>query len=82
MRSATSMAATTTEIVVQMVEAGLGVPVVPLIPDGSATRGRRVGVRSLRQQIRPIHSGVLVRRGDESGPEARAFIASLRTATQ
>ena len=73
-----AMEATTTEIIVRMVEAGLGVSVVPLMPDGSVTRGRRVGVRSLGQQIRPIHSGVLVRRGDEPGPEARAFIASLR----
>jgi DNA-binding transcriptional LysR family regulator len=75
------MEATTTEIIVRMVEAGLGVSVVPLMPDGSVTRGRRVGVRGFGRQIQPIHSGILVRRGDEPGPEARAFIASLRAAT-
>jgi DNA-binding transcriptional LysR family regulator len=73
------MEATTTEIVVRMVEAGLGVSVVPLMPNGAVTRGRRVGVRKLGEQIRPIHSGVLVRRGDEPRPEVRAFIDSLRT---
>jgi DNA-binding transcriptional LysR family regulator len=76
------MEATTTVIIVRMVEAGLGVSVVPLMPDGSVTRGHRVGVRKLGGQIRPIHSGVLVRRGDEPSPEARAFIESLRGATQ
>ena len=72
------METTTTEIVVRMVEAGLGLSIVPLMPDGSVTRGRRVGVRSLAGQIPPIHSGVLVRRGEEPSAEARAFIASLR----
>jgi DNA-binding transcriptional LysR family regulator len=71
------METTTTEIIVRMVEAGLGVSLVPLMPDGSVTRGHRVGVRSLAGQIRPIHSGVLVRRGEESSSEVRAFVASL-----
>jgi DNA-binding transcriptional LysR family regulator len=71
---------TTTEIIVRMVEAGLGVSVVPLMPDGSVTRGRRVGIRPLAGQIRPIHSGVLVRRGEEPAAEVRAFIASLKSA--
>lgn len=71
------METTTTEIVVRMVEAGLGLSIVPLMPDGSVTRGRRVGVRALDGQIRPIHSGVLVRRGDELSAEAQAFVAAL-----
>jgi DNA-binding transcriptional LysR family regulator len=73
------MEITTTEIIVRMVEAGLGVSVVPLMPDGSVTRGRRVGIRPLAGQIRPIHSGVLFRRGEEPAAEVRAFIASLKT---
>ena len=73
-----AMEMTTTEIAVRMVEAGLGISLVPLMPDGSVTRGRKVGVRSLGAQIPPIHSGVLLRRGDEPGPEVRAFIASLK----
>ncbi len=73
-----AMEMTTTEIAVRMVEAGLGISLVPLMPDGSVTRGRKVGVRSLGAQIPPIHSGVLRRRGDESSPEVLAFIASLK----
>jgi DNA-binding transcriptional LysR family regulator len=73
-----AMEMTTTEIAVRMVEAGLGVSVVPLMPDGSVTRGRKIGVKSLGGQIPPIHSGVLLRKGDEPSPEVRAFIASLR----
>jgi len=72
------METTTTEIIVRMVEGGLGVSLVPLMPDGSVSRGRRVGVRSLAGQVRPIHSGVLTRRGDELKPEAKAFVESLR----
>ena len=47
-----------------MVEAGLGVSLVPLMPDGSVTRGRRVGVRPMGDRIRAIRSGVLYRRGE------------------
>ena len=57
-----------------MVEAGLGISIVPLLPSGAVTRGRRVGARPLDAPIRAIHSGVLVRRGEKlSGPSARLF---------
>jgi DNA-binding transcriptional LysR family regulator len=71
------METTTTEIIVRMVEAGLGVSIVPLMASGAVTRGRRVGVRSLGTQIRPIHSGVLLRRGQPLSPPARAFVDFL-----
>jgi len=57
--------ATNTDLIVRMVEAGLGVGVVPLHPSGAVTRGRRVIVQSLGRQVRPIDSGVLLRRGDQ-----------------
>lgn len=72
------MEATTTGIVVKMVEAGLGVSVVPLMPSGAVTRGVKVGVRSLAGQIRPIHSGVLLRRGEKPTPAAEAFVRFLK----
>ncbi len=72
------MEATTTGIVVKMVEAGLGVSLVPLMPNGAVTRGVRVGVRSLAGQIAPINSGILLRRGEKPGPAAEAFIRFLR----
>ena len=71
------METTNTEIIVRMVEAGLGVSVVPLMPTGVVTRGHRVGVRSLAELIRPIHSGVLIRRGECLAPATRAFIEFL-----
>jgi DNA-binding transcriptional LysR family regulator len=72
------METTTTEVIVRMVEAGLGVSVVPLMPGGAVTRGHKVGVRSLAGQIRPIHSGVLTRRGEPLSAAARAFVDFLR----
>jgi DNA-binding transcriptional LysR family regulator len=71
------METTNTEIIVRMVEAGLGVSIVPLMPGGAVTRGRRIGVRPLGDQIRPIHSGVLTRRGQTLSPAGRAFIEFL-----
>jgi DNA-binding transcriptional LysR family regulator len=71
------METTNTEIIVRMVEAGLGVSVVPLMPDGAVTRGRRVGVRDLDGLIRPIHSGILLRRGEPLSAAAGAFIDFL-----
>ena len=72
------MEATTTGIVVKMVEAGLGVSLVPLMPNGAVTRGTPVGARPLPGQIRPIHSGILTRRGEKPSPAAEAFIRFLR----
>lgn len=71
------MEATTTGIVVKMVEAGLGVSLVPLMPGGAVTRGVKVGVRGLPGQIRPIHSGILIRRGEAPAAAAEAFMRFL-----
>lgn len=71
------METTNTEIIVRMVEGGLGLSIVPLMPDGSVTRGHRVGVRSLEGQIRPIHSGILVRRNEQMNRASKAFIEFL-----
>jgi DNA-binding transcriptional LysR family regulator len=68
------MEATNTEIIVRMVEAGLGVSIVPLMDSGIVTRGRRVGIRGLGRQIRPIHSGILTRRGEQLSAAAREFV--------
>ena len=71
------METTNTEIIVRMVEAGLGISIVPLMPSGAVTQGRRVEVRSLGKEIRPIHSGVLTRRGEPLSPPGRAFVEFL-----
>jgi DNA-binding transcriptional LysR family regulator len=68
------MEATNTEIIVRMVEAGLGLAIVPLMPSGVVTRGRRVGAVGLGHQIRPIHSGILTRRGEPLSASAREFV--------
>ena len=63
---------TSTETIVSMVEAGLGISIVPLLPSGAVTRGRRVAARTLDASIRPIHSGILMRRNEKlSGAAAR-----------
>lgn len=56
-----AMEATTTQLVVRMVEAGLGVAIVPLLNSGVVTRGTTVGSVALGEQIRAIESGVFVR---------------------
>jgi DNA-binding transcriptional LysR family regulator len=71
------METTNTEIIVRMVEAGLGVSIVPLMPDGAVTRSRRVGQRSLAGRIAPIHSGILLRRGERLSPAGKAFVDFL-----
>jgi DNA-binding transcriptional LysR family regulator len=71
------METTNTEIIVRMVGAGLGVSIVPLMPSGAVTRGHRVGVRDLGDMIRPIHSGILLRRGEKLSAASNAFIEFL-----
>ena len=69
------METTTTEIIVRMVEAGLGLAIVPLLPSGVVTRGRKVGVRPITDRIRPINSGILTRRGETLAEAAQQFVA-------
>jgi len=57
--------ATNTDLIVRMVEAGLGIAVVPLHPSGAVTRGRRVIAHRLGRQVRPIDSGILLRRSEQ-----------------
>jgi DNA-binding transcriptional LysR family regulator len=71
------METTNTEIIVRMVENGLGISLVPLMPDGSVTRGHHLGIRRVCESIRPIHSGILTRRGDVFTPATQAFMEFL-----
>jgi DNA-binding transcriptional LysR family regulator len=68
------MEVTNTDLIVRMVEAGLGVSIVPLHPSGAVTRGRRVGIRPLKRFIRPIDSGLLTRKGERLSNAAQKFI--------
>jgi len=65
-----------------MGEGGLGVSIVPLMPNGAVTQGHRVRVRSLGESIRPIHSGILVRRGERLSAASRAFLRFLKPGEQ
>jgi DNA-binding transcriptional LysR family regulator len=71
------METTNTEIIVRMVEAGLGVSIVPLMLSGVVTRGHRVSRRSLGDRIGPIHSGILIRRGERLSAASQAFLDFL-----
>lgn len=71
------METTNTEIIVRMVEAGLGMSIVPLLSSGAVTRGHRVGCRSLGERIRPIYSGILLRRGERLSRASQAFLDFL-----
>jgi DNA-binding transcriptional LysR family regulator len=68
------MEATNTDLIVRMVEAGLGISIVPLHPSGAVTRGRRVGIRPLGRAVRPIDSGILTRKGERLATAAQRFI--------
>lgn len=68
------METTTTEIVVRMVEAGLGISIVPLLSSGVVTRGCRVAVRDIADPIRDIHSGILTRRDENLSQAAIEFL--------
>ena len=68
------MEATSTQIITKMVEAGLGISIVPLLKNGAVTKDCDVGVKSLGKQIREIHSGILIRRDDPLSPAEERFI--------
>jgi DNA-binding transcriptional LysR family regulator len=68
------MEATTTDLIVRMVAAGLGVAIIPLLPSGVVTRGQSVVVRELADKIRPIDSGTLSRRNERLTEAAQSFL--------
>ncbi|NNE92971.1 MAG: LysR family transcriptional regulator [Verrucomicrobiales bacterium] len=68
------MEATSTQIITRMVESGLGISIVPLLKNGVVTKGRDIGVRSLGKQVRPIHSGILIRENDALTAAETTFI--------
>jgi DNA-binding transcriptional LysR family regulator len=71
------MEATNTDLIVRMVEAGLGIAIVPLHFSGAVTQGRQVAVQSLGQQVRPIDSGILLRRSERLPEAARRLLEFL-----
>lgn len=76
------MEATNTDLIVRMVESGLGVSVVPLLASGRVTAGHKVNVVRLREKVRPIHSGILLRKGERPTPASQAFIDFVRATTR
>jgi DNA-binding transcriptional LysR family regulator len=61
-----------------MVEAGLGIAIVPLLQSGIVTRACRVAIRPIEDPIRPIHSGILTRKDDNLSAAARAFVGFIQ----
>jgi DNA-binding transcriptional LysR family regulator len=74
-----SLETTSTETIVSMVEAGLGISIVPLLPSGVVTKGRQVRIRPLDASIRPIHSGVLLRRGEKPSAASARLLEFTRS---
>lgn len=56
-----ALQATTTALIAQMVEAGLGVAVLPLLPSGCVTAGRALAVVPVSERIEAIDSGIFMR---------------------
>lgn len=73
------MEATNTDLIVRMVEAGLGISIVPLLQSGIVTQGHKIGLCSLGKQIRPIHSGILTRKNERPSAASREFIEFIRS---
>jgi len=73
------MEATNTDLIVRMVEAALGVALVPAYPSGAVTRGRRVAVQDLGRQVRSIDSGILVRRHEQLTDAATKLLGFFRS---
>lgn len=73
------MEATSSQIIIAMVEAGLGLSILPLLPDGSVTRGHQVATRSLHKEVRHIQSGILTRKDGFLSDAENQFISFLKS---
>jgi DNA-binding transcriptional LysR family regulator len=68
------MEATSTQVVLRMVEVGLGSAIVPLLASGAVTRGLDIGWVPLGDQIRPIENGILSRPDWKHDSTVQAFL--------
>lgn len=68
-----AMEATSTQLIVRMVEARIGTAIVPLLRSGIVTRDIDVREISLGDQIPPITSGILYRRESQQDTEMQRF---------
>ena len=73
------MEATSTQIVVRMVEAGLGVAVVPLLSSGIVTQGVDVGYVPISDHVRSIDTCILYRKDAPSDDASNKFQAFLKS---
>jgi DNA-binding transcriptional LysR family regulator len=73
------METTSTQVIVRMVEAGLGIAIVPLLPSGAITRGFDVASIPLGRQVRPIDTYILSRPGAANTDAAHKFQAFLHS---
>ena len=76
-----AMETTSTQVIVRMVEAGLGTAIVPLLPSGIVTRGLGVGQVALGDQVRPMESGIFSRADWRDDFGVRTFIEFARART-
>lgn len=74
-----ALQATTTALIVQMVEAGLGVAVLPLLPSGCVTAGRALAVVPVSERIEAIDSGIFMRPEWADDPLANELIDWVTT---
>ncbi|MBI2398026.1 MAG: hypothetical protein HYV17_09520 [Xanthomonadales bacterium] len=79
-RVSAAMQATGTGVIVQMVEAGLGVAILPLLASGRVTAGHAVRVVPLVESVQPIQSGILVANAWAEDPQILDLIAFVRAA--
>lgn len=71
------MEATSTQLIVKMVEAGLGIAIVPLLKNGVVTNRMNVCVKPIVDKIRMIQSGILIRRNETLNEAEETFIQFL-----
>lgn len=79
-RPCCGMQATGTHTIVQMVEAGFGVAILPLLASGRVTAGHAVRVVPLVEPVQPIQSGILVANAWAEDPQILDLIAFVRAA--
>lgn len=68
------MQATTTAIILQMIEAGLGVSILPLLPCGRTTADKALKVIPISEPIQSIQSGIFIPTIWLQDPQVQCFL--------
>lgn len=70
----TAIEVTTTQMLLNLVEEGIGASIIPVLQDSTILRGRQIGEAAISDGIRPVEYGILSRKDSGANDPSRELL--------